>query len=198
MHGLSELCFFYIDVKECATDPSCYDKFLQKNPTCELTIPDPMINKMQKTYIGPVDTGAWLLKSGSTVTSCSTGLGTNPLDDYLANTSKNNSDWLKPTTPSKEAPVNGVSFKHIDTKLSAWIRFPEGMKSETYLTQSKKMFTPPSLLKDNQSWLMPKPQTTHWLSGSEGLKEKSNVVLNFNDSTCNSQWLMKSEQTVKF
>lgn len=185
------------DVKECSTEPSCFDKFLQKNPTCKLTSTDPMIDKMRKTYSGPVDTGAWLLKAGSIQTSPNAA-NFNPLKKYLSNTSKTSSDWLKPCSPSKEAPREGISFKHIDTKLSSWI-MASNSKMGVDSSENQKKILPSFALKDNQRWLMSKSDSgtgsSSWISGSEKQSQKGILFQSFDQN--NSQWLMKSGQTVK-
>lgn len=182
-------------MKECSTEPSCFDKFLQKNPTCKLISTDPMIDKMRKIYYGPVDTSAWLLKTGSIQPSPNSA-NFNPLKKYLSNTSKNSSDWLKPCSLSKEAPREGISFKHIDTKLSTWIMASDS-KMEVDSSENQKKILPSFALKDNQSWLMSKSDsgTSSWLSGSGKPSEKGILFQSFDQN--NSQWLMKSGQTVK-
>lgn len=189
--------FFFLDVKECSTEPSCFDKFLQKNPTCKLTSTDPMIDKMRKTYSGPVDTGAWLLKAGS-IQPSPNAANFNPLKKYLSNTSKTSSDWLKPCSPSKEAPREGISFKHIDTKLSSWIMASDS-KMGVDSSENQKKILPSFALKDNQRWLMSKSDSgtgsSSWISGLEKQSQKGILFQSFDQN--NSQWLMKSGQTVK-
>lgn len=156
-----------------------------------------MIDKMRKTYSGPVDTGAWLLKAGS-IQPSPNAANFNPLKKYLSNTSKTSSDWLKPCSPSKEAPREGISFKHIDTKLSSWI-MASNSKMGVDSSENQKKILPSFALKDNQRWLMSKSDSgtdsSSWISGSEKQSQKGILFQSFDQN--NSQWLMKSGQTVK-
>ncbi|XP_062567143.1 uncharacterized protein LOC134229406 [Saccostrea cucullata] len=181
------------DVKECSSDPSCLDKFLQKNPSCKLTFTTPagISNKVRKTYTGPIDINAWLLKSGHAKSSSSNT--PNPFSKYLSNTSEQLSDWLKPmTSTNKKATSEVVSFDHIDTNLMAWVKAPDSKMVEKATAEGQITAIPTIAPAENQGWLMKKPVTSTWLSGSSTSKSKSessSLFQNFQDN--NSKWLLK-------
>ncbi|XP_056020117.1 nuclear receptor coactivator 4-like isoform X2 [Ostrea edulis] len=180
------------DMKECATDPSCLDKFLQKNPVCKLTPVTAIPSKIQKTYTGPVDTNTWLLKPGNSNPINSSM--TNPFDKYLTNTSQNISDWLKPVSSKKDSQ-EGISFKHFDKKLSTWIKVPGKLKEDKSVPETQKIVIPTLASIDNQDWLMQKPAVSTWLSAPGKQNEKTSLFQNFHKN--NPEWLMKPTQSVK-
>ncbi|XP_061181672.1 nuclear receptor coactivator 4-like isoform X2 [Saccostrea echinata] len=178
------------DVKECSADPSCLDKFLQKNPSCKLTTTNTtgISNKVRKTYTGPIDTNAWLLKSGH-ARSCSSN-ASNPFSKYLINTKEQLSDWLKPVTSTKKATPEVVSFDHIDTNLSTWVKAPGSKIVGKDIPEGQVIAIPTTVPAENQGWLMKKPVTSTWLSGSStSNSENKSLFQNIHEN--NSKWLLK-------
>lgn len=66
-------------------------------------------------------------------------------------------------------------------------------------SENQKKILPSFALKDNQRWLMSKSDSgtgsSSWISGSEKQSQKGILFQSFDQN--NSQWLMKSGQTVK-
>jgi hypothetical protein len=185
---------FIIDFKECTTEPTCLDKYLQKNPICKLTSVTALPSKIRKTFTGPVDTNAWLLKPGNS--SPINRSVTNPFDKYLASTSKSISDWVKPMSSKKDSQ-EGISFKHIDKKLSSWIKVPGEVKEDRSVAETQKTVVPTLAPGNYQDWLVKKPATSAWLSAPNKQEEKSTLFHNFHKNNSNSEWLFKTAQPIK-